>query len=145
MLFFFYVSHKCTLPKKEIRWVNVLFIDTCSRVLSICIFAEEGVVRSWVGVIPLCFIAVTLHDTLMHVSTIPSYFITDSYWVLLGVEPLSGYMTEKCYLYSLYSRPGCHVVSKDFLISKNVVPVVILLLMFRVTWSVSLMHWIVML
>jgi hypothetical protein len=46
---------------------------------------------------------------------------------------------------SLYSRPWCHVVSKAFTMSKNIAAVDILLLKFRVTWSVSLVHWSVVL
>jgi hypothetical protein len=41
----------------------------------------------------------------------------------------------------LYGRPECHVVSKAFSMSKNTAAVDILLLKFRVIWSVSLMHW----
>jgi hypothetical protein len=43
-------------------------------------------------------------------------------------------------LLNLYSKPGCHVVSKVFSISKNTAAVDILLLKLRVTWSVSLIH-----
>jgi hypothetical protein len=46
---------------------------------------------------------------------------------------------------SVYSRPGCHVVSKAFSMSRNTATVDILLLKFRETWSVSLIHWSVML
>jgi hypothetical protein len=41
---------------------------------------------------------------------------------------------------NLYSKPGCHVVSKAFSISKNTAAVDILLLKLSVTWSVSLIH-----
>jgi hypothetical protein len=46
---------------------------------------------------------------------------------------------------NLYSRPECHVVSKAFPISKNTAGVDVLLLKFRFTWSVSLIHWSVVL
>jgi hypothetical protein len=49
-------------------------------------------------------------------------------------------MGEKCTLKSLYSKQGCHVISKVFSISKKTAAVDILLLKFKVTWSVSLMH-----
>jgi len=50
-------------------------------------------------------------------------------------------LDEKCNSDSLYSKPGCHVVSNAFSISKKTAAVDILLLKFKVTWSVSLMHW----
>jgi hypothetical protein len=43
---------------------------------------------------------------------------------------------EHSNFYNLYSRPGCQVVSKAFSISKNTAAVDILLLKFKVTWSV---------
>jgi hypothetical protein len=46
---------------------------------------------------------------------------------------------------NLYSKPKCHVVSKDFSISKTTSVVDMLLLKFKVTWSISLIHWSVML
>jgi hypothetical protein len=46
---------------------------------------------------------------------------------------------------NLYSKPRCHVVSQVFSISKNTAALDMLLLKFKVTWSVSLMHWSVML
>jgi hypothetical protein len=46
---------------------------------------------------------------------------------------------------SLYSKPGCHVVSKAFSISKKTAALEILLLKFRVTWSTRLIHWSVVL
>jgi hypothetical protein len=42
---------------------------------------------------------------------------------------------------NVYSKPRCHVVSKEFSISKNTAAVDMLLLKLRVTWSVSLIHW----
>jgi hypothetical protein len=50
-------------------------------------------------------------------------------------------LIENCNSDSLYSRPHCHVMSKAFSISKNTAAVDILLLKFRETWSVSLIHW----
>jgi hypothetical protein len=52
-------------------------------------------------------------------------------------------LVENCTCNSdnLYSGLECHVVSKALSISKNTADVHILLLKFRVTWSVSLMHW----
>jgi hypothetical protein len=44
-----------------------------------------------------------------------------------------------------YSKPECHVVPKDFSMSKNTAAVDILLLKLRVTWFFSLMHCSVML
>jgi hypothetical protein len=38
------------------------------------------------------------------------------------------------------SNPECHVMLEAFSISKNIAAVDILLLKFRVTWSVSLIH-----
>jgi hypothetical protein len=49
-------------------------------------------------------------------------------------------LVEKCIFDNLYSKPGCYVVSKAFSISKNTAVVDILLLKFRVTWSVSVIH-----
>ena len=49
-------------------------------------------------------------------------------------------LTEKCNLSNVYRKPGCQVVSKAFSISKNSAAVESLLLKFKVTWSVSLMH-----
>jgi hypothetical protein len=46
---------------------------------------------------------------------------------------------------SLYSRPGCHIVSKSFSMPMNTAAIDILLLKFRETWSVSLIHWSVVL
>jgi hypothetical protein len=43
-------------------------------------------------------------------------------------------------LYNLYSKPVCHVVSKDSLTSKNTAAVGILSLKLRVMWSASLIH-----
>jgi hypothetical protein len=43
----------------------------------------------------------------------------------------------KCNLDTLYSKPGCHVVSK---ISKKPAAVDLQLLKFRVMWCISLMH-----
>jgi hypothetical protein len=40
-----------------------------------------------------------------------------------------------------YSKPRYHVLSNGFSISKNTAAVDILLLKFKVTWSVSLIHW----
>jgi hypothetical protein len=54
-------------------------------------------------------------------------------------------LVQNCNSDSLYSRPGCHVVSKAFSMSKNTAAVDILLLKFREAWSVSLIHWSVML
>jgi hypothetical protein len=50
-----------------------------------------------------------------------------------------------CNTDSLYSRSWCHVASKAFSMSKNIAAVDILLLKFRETWPVSLIHWSVML
>jgi hypothetical protein len=41
---------------------------------------------------------------------------------------------------NLYSKPKSNVVSKAFSISKNTAAVDMLLLTFKVTWSVSLLH-----
>jgi hypothetical protein len=49
-------------------------------------------------------------------------------------------LVQNCNSDSLYSRPGCHVVSTVFSMSKNTAAVDILLLEFRETWSVSLIH-----
>jgi hypothetical protein len=49
-------------------------------------------------------------------------------------------LIENANLDNLYSKPGCHVVSKAFSISKNTAAVDILLLKLSVTWSVSLIH-----
>jgi hypothetical protein len=46
---------------------------------------------------------------------------------------------------NLYGRLGCHIVSKAFLMLKNTITVDILLLKFRVTRSVNLTQWSVML
>jgi hypothetical protein len=52
---------------------------------------------------------------------------------------------EKCNFDNMYSNPECHVVSKTFSISNNTAALVILLLKFSVTLSVSLMYWSVVL
>jgi len=49
-------------------------------------------------------------------------------------------LNEKCNSDSLCSKPGCHVVSDAFSISKKTAAANIFLLKFRVTWSVRLMH-----
>jgi hypothetical protein len=49
-------------------------------------------------------------------------------------------LKEKMNSDNLYSKPRCHVVSKAFSIFKNTVAIDVLLLMFKVTWFVSLMH-----
>jgi hypothetical protein len=49
-------------------------------------------------------------------------------------------LVENCNVVNLWSKPGCHVVSKAFSISKNTAAVDILLLKCRVTWSTSLIH-----
>jgi hypothetical protein len=49
-------------------------------------------------------------------------------------------LVENCNLDNLWSKPGCHVVSKAFSISKNTAAVDILLFKCRVTWSASLIH-----
>jgi hypothetical protein len=54
-------------------------------------------------------------------------------------------LVENSNLDNLYSKPECHVVSKDFSMSKNTAAVDKLLLKLRVTWSVSLIHCSVML
>jgi hypothetical protein len=46
-------------------------------------------------------------------------------------------LAEKC---SFYSKPGWYVVSEALSISKNTAAVDVLLLKFRVTWFVKLMH-----
>jgi len=46
---------------------------------------------------------------------------------------------------NLCSKPGCHVESKAFSMSKNNAAVDIFLLKFKVIWSVSLIHWSVVL
>jgi hypothetical protein len=40
----------------------------------------------------------------------------------------------------VYSKPRCHVVSKAFSVSKSTVAVDMLLLKFKVTWPLSLLH-----
>jgi hypothetical protein len=43
---------------------------------------------------------------------------------------------------NLYSKPRCHVISKDFFsLTKTITAVDMLLLKFKVTWFVSLIHW----
>jgi hypothetical protein len=54
-------------------------------------------------------------------------------------------LIEKLYSYSLYSKQTCHVLWNAFSISKNTAAVDILLLKFKVKWSVSLMDWSVVL
>jgi len=49
-------------------------------------------------------------------------------------------LDEKCNWDRLCSKPGCHVVSNAFSISKKTAAVNIFLLKFRVIWSVSLTH-----
>jgi hypothetical protein len=41
---------------------------------------------------------------------------------------------------NLYNKPRCHAVSMAFSITKNTAAVDILLLKFKVTWSISLIH-----
>jgi hypothetical protein len=56
-------------------------------------------------------------------------------------EPISLIkLVENSNLDNFYSKPECHVVSKASSMSKNIAAIDILLLKFRVTWSVSLMH-----
>jgi hypothetical protein len=56
-------------------------------------------------------------------------------------EPMSLIrLVENFNLDSLYSKLGCHVVSKAFSMSKNTAAVHSLLLKLRVTWSVSLIY-----
>jgi hypothetical protein len=45
----------------------------------------------------------------------------------------------------MYSKPRCHAVSKAFSISKNTAAIDMLLMKFKVTWSISLIHWSVLL
>jgi hypothetical protein len=49
-------------------------------------------------------------------------------------------LVENSNLDNLHIKPECHVVSKAFSMSKDTAAVDILLLKFRVTWSVSLIH-----
>jgi hypothetical protein len=42
---------------------------------------------------------------------------------------------------NLYSKQRCHISSKVFSVSKNTVTVDMLLLKFKAPWSVSLIHW----
>jgi hypothetical protein len=51
---------------------------------------------------------------------------------------------EKCNSESLYSKPGCHMVSNAFSISKKTA-VMDMLLKFKFTWSVNRIHWSVVL
>jgi len=48
-------------------------------------------------------------------------------------------LDKKCYLDSLYTKPGCNVVSNAFLISKKTTAVY-MLLRYKVMWSMSHMH-----
>jgi len=54
-------------------------------------------------------------------------------------------LNESCNFDNSYNKSGCHVLSKAFSIFKNTATMDILLLKCRVTWSVSLLHWIVVL
>jgi hypothetical protein len=61
-------------------------------------------------------------------------------------EPISlNKLVENANLDNLYSKPECRVISKAFSMSKNTAAVDILLLELRVTWSLSLMLWSVVL
>jgi hypothetical protein len=53
-------------------------------------------------------------------------------------------LVENSHLDNLYSNPLCHAVSNAFSISKNTAAVDISLLKLKVTWSVSLIHNIVL-
>jgi hypothetical protein len=62
-------------------------------------------------------------------------------FLLETIEPISLIkLDEKCNSDSLYSKPRCHVVSNAFSISKKTAAVDMLILKFKVTWSVSRMH-----
>jgi len=55
-------------------------------------------------------------------------------------------LAETCNWYNLYNNPGCHVVSKAFSISENTENTIDLwMFKFKVTGSMILMHWRVML
>jgi hypothetical protein len=49
-------------------------------------------------------------------------------------------LDENFYSGNLYSKPGCHVVSKAFSISKNIAAVDMLLLKYETTWLVRLIY-----
>jgi hypothetical protein len=49
-------------------------------------------------------------------------------------------LVKNCNFDNLQSKPGCHVVSKAFSVSKNTASVDMLLLKFRVTWPAILIH-----
>jgi hypothetical protein len=54
-------------------------------------------------------------------------------------------MIENLSFINLYSKSRCHAVLKAISISKNTAAVNMLLLKLKVTWSISLIHWSVML
>jgi len=54
-------------------------------------------------------------------------------------------LTENCNWYSMYKKPGYHKASEAFSISKNTAAVNTQLLEIKVTWSVSLIYWSVVL
>jgi hypothetical protein len=54
-------------------------------------------------------------------------------------------LIENVNLDNLYSKPKCQVVANAFLISENTAAVDMLLLKFKVAWSVSLINWSVVL
>jgi len=49
--------------------------------------------------------------------------------------------TGKFNFHNLYSKPVCYVASKAFTMSKKTSAVDKMLLKFKVMWSVSLIHW----
>jgi hypothetical protein len=65
---------------------------------------------------------------------------TELSWLVINLITLA----ENCNWESLYNKLGCHVMSEVFSISKNTAAVN-MLLKFKVTLSVSLVHWSVVL
>jgi hypothetical protein len=70
-----------------------------------------------------------------------TFHLRPKLWILSENEKSLITLTENFNSGNLYSKPRCHVVSNAFSISKNTAAIDMLLLKFKVTWSVSLIHW----
>jgi hypothetical protein len=80
----------------------------------------------------------TLRHPCLYISRRGQFALNNTSEFSVGKEGVNKFkLDEKWNSDSLYSKPGCYVVSNAFSISKNSAAVDILLLKFKVTWSVS--------
>jgi hypothetical protein len=100
------------------------------RIVHICMLYNVGDWTDPCGTPSSIFLGV---DTLP--STEALNFLSEGKELMSSIKLIDNFSLD-----NLYSKPRCHVVSKAFSISKNTAAVDMLLLKYKFTWSVSLIH-----